>query len=196
VPVQSRGHKVAYEQYIPDRTGWQYYAKRGLPKTAALAAKRFAPPKAKMPRMKATGQMDKSLDSRPTSLDNRPDFMEIQEAAKALDLSVDALRKRIVRGKIEAAKENGHWYVQILDNGLDNVQTSLDSDRTSLDSDYQTTQDQVDGKELAIAAMEARIMSLERQLEAREREVGQLHHLLAQTALNAAPARPWWRFWK
>jgi len=43
--------------------------------------------------------------------------------------------------------------------------------------------------------MEARITSLERQLEAREREVGQLHHLLAQTALSAAPARPWWRFW-
>jgi len=60
----------------------------------------------------------------------------------------------------------------------------------------------MDTKELAIAAMEARIESLEvqlsskdRQIEAREREVGELHRLLAQTALNAAPARPWWRFW-
>ncbi len=45
------------------------------------------------------------------------------------------------------------------------------------------------GKELAIATMEARIASLERQLVAREREVSQLHHLLAQQALNQAPAR-------
>ena len=132
-----------------------------------------------MPRMKATGQKDKSPD-------NRPDFVEIQEAAKVLNITIEALRKRITRGKVESIKENGHWYVHIEDNGLDNVQFGPDNIQTS---------DQVDGKELAIAAMEARITSLERQLEAREREVGQLHHLLAQTALNAAPARPWWRFW-
>jgi len=61
----------------------------------------------------------------------------------------------------------------------------------------------MDAKELAIAAMEARIASLEdqlsskdRQIEAREREIGELHRLLAQTALNAGPARPWWKFWR
>ncbi len=60
----------------------------------------------------------------------------------------------------------------------------------------------MDAKELAIAAMEARIASLEdqlsskdRQIEAREREIGELHRLLAQTALNAAPPRPWWKLW-
>ena len=61
----------------------------------------------------------------------------------------------------------------------------------------------MDAKELAIAAMEARIASLEaqlsskdRQIEARERDVGELHRLLAQTALNAAPTRPWWKIWR
>jgi len=120
-------------------------------------------------------------------LDNRPDFVDIHDAAKVLEVSVDALRKRIARGTIEAAKENGHWRVDLTDN-------HLHSDRTSPDNVQTGTQ--VDGKELAIAGMEARITSLERQLEAREREVGQLHHLLAQSALQAPPARPWWQFWR
>lgn len=141
--------------------------------------------------MKATGQMDRNLDNHPKSLDDRPDFVEIQEAAKALDLSVDALRKRIARGTIEAAKENGHWYVQILDNGLDNAQISPDNVQFGLDNV------QVDGKELAIAVEElrARVQSLEAQLGTKDTQIDQLHRLLATTALNAAPARPWWRFW-
>jgi len=139
--------------------------------------------------------MDKNLDTRPKSLDNRPDFVEIQEAAKALDLSVDALRKRIVRGKIEAAKENGHWYVQILDNGLDNVQTSPDNVQFGPDNVQTSAADQVDGKELALAAQDARIASLESQLQAKDTQIDQLHRLLATTALNAAPAKPWWKIW-
>jgi len=141
-----------------------------------------------MARMKATGQMDKSLD-------NRPDFVEIQEAAKALDLSVDALRKRIARGTIEAAKENGHWYVHIEDNGVDNVQTSPDNIQFGPDNVQTGAQDQVDGKELALAAQDARIASLESQLQAKDTQIDQLHRLLATTALNAGPARPWWKFW-
>ena len=60
----------------------------------------------------------------------------------------------------------------------------------------------MDAKELAIAAMEARIASLEDQLQTKDdqlqnkdTQIGELHRLLATTALNAAPARPWWRFW-
>jgi len=134
--------------------------------------------------------MDKNLDNRPKSLDN-PNFVEIQEAAKTLDLSVDALRKRIVRGKIEAAKENGHWYVQI----LDNVQTSPDNIQFGPDNVQTSDQAQVDGKELALAAQDARIASLESQLQAKDAQIDQLHRLLATTALNAAPPRPWWKLW-
>lgn len=120
-------------------------------------------------------------DNRPA---NQPAYLDSTEAAHALGISLDALRKRINRGTIEAVKESGHWYVHIRDN-------QPASNRT----DDRPDNNDHDGKELAIAAMEARITSLERQLEAREREVGQLHHLLAQTALNQAPTRPWWRFW-
>jgi len=134
--------------------------------------------------MKATGQMDNSLD-------NRPDFVDIQQAAKTLDLSVDALRKRIARGTIEATKENGHWYVQI----LDNVQTSPDNVQFGPNNVQTSAEDQVDGKELAIAAQDARIASLESQLQAKDAQIDQLHRLLATTALNAAPARPWWKIW-
>ena len=64
-------------------------------------------------------------------------------------------------------------------------------------------QDQVDRTELALAAQDARIASLESQLLSKDEQlgvaanqIGELHRLLAQTALNAAPARPWWRFWR
>jgi len=152
--------------------------------------KTSTPPK--MPRMTESRQVDKSLA-------DRPDFVDIHQAAKVLDLSLDALRKRITRGTIQAAKENGHWYVHIEDNRLDspdNVQTT----------DHPGDRDHVDGNELAIAMMEARISSLESQLAskdaqtetqlaAKDQQIGELHRLLAQTALNQAPAKPWWKIW-
>jgi len=136
-----------------------------------------------------SGQKQKTSRHRP---DDHPDYLDIHQAAKALDMSPEALRKRITRGTIKAVKKGGHWYVQIEDNHPDSVRTEVQS----------TQNDHVGGKELALAAMEGRIASLEaqlsskdRQIEAREREVGELHRLLAQTALNAAPARHWWKLW-
>jgi len=117
-----------------------------------------------------------------TTQDSRPETVDSHQASQRLGITEDAIRKRIARGTLEGYKEDGRWWVQIPDNGQNNNQSQPETDRT-------------DGKDIAIATMEARITSLERQLEAREREVGQLHHLLAQTALSAAPARPWWRFW-
>jgi len=111
--------------------------------------------------------------------DNQPETVDSHQASQRLGITEDAIRKRIARGTLEGYKEDGRWWVQVPENG----QRQPETDRT-------------DGKDIAIAAMGARIDSLERQLEAREREVGQLHHLLAQTALNAAPARTWWHFWK
>jgi len=138
--------------------------------------------------MTTIGQVDNGPD-------NSPDFLDIHEAAKVLDLSTEALRKRISRGKIEAVKEDGHWFVQVLDSSQDSVRTSPDK--------VQTTDGQhIDAKELAIAAMEARVASLEAQLLSKDEQlgvaanqIGELHRLLAQTALNAAPARPWWKIW-
>jgi len=131
--------------------------------------------------------------------DNSPDLVDIQEAAKVLDVSVEALRKRITRGKVEAEKRDGHWFIRL----ADSVQTGPDQDQTL---GRQGPDNAVDGAELALAAMESRIASLEAQLAtkdaqteaqlaAKDNQIGELHRLLAQTALNAAPVRPWWKLW-
>jgi len=110
--------------------------------------------------------------------DNQPETVDSHQASQRLGITEDAIRKRIARGTLEGYKEDGRWWVQIPDNG----QSQPETDRT-------------DGKDIAIAAMEARIGSLETQLTAKDQQIDQLHHLLAQTALKEAPARPWWRFW-
>ena len=37
---------------------------------------------------------------------------------------------------------------------------------------------------------------LREELAEKNRQISELHRLLAQTALNAAPGRPWWQFWR
>jgi len=32
-------------------------------------------------------------------------------------------------------------------------------------------------------------------LQAKDSQIDQRHHLLAQTALNQAPVKPWWKVW-
>jgi len=118
--------------------------------------------------------------------------MDSTEAAQAFGISLDALRKRIARGTIVATKKAGHWYVQ----GPNN-QPAADRPPTG----QPDNSPQVDGKELAIAALaieelKDRVQSLQAQLGVKDTQIDQLHHLLAQTALNAAPARPWWKIWK
>jgi len=143
----------------------------------------------KILRMKPTGHQPATPDNQPA---NRPAYIDSTEAAQALGISLDALRKRIARGTIEATKESGHWYVQEPDNrpAADRPPTGNQPDASP-----QTDQDHVDGAELALAAQDARIASLESQLQAKDTQINQLHRLLATTALNAAPARPWWQFW-
>jgi len=114
-----------------------------------------------------------------TKHDNRPETVDSHQASQRLGITEDAIRKRIARGTLEGYKEDGRWWVQIPANG----QSEPEPDRT-------------DGKDIAIAAMEARIESLETQLTAKDQQIDQLHHLLAQTALKEAPARPWWQIWK
>ena len=43
----------------------------------------------------------------------------------------------------------------------------------------------------------ALVAILREQITEKDRQISELHRLLAgQTALIAAPARPWWRFWR
>jgi len=120
-----------------------------------------------------------------TEHDNQPETLDSHQASQRLGITEDAIRKRIARGTLEGYKEDGRWWVQIPDNGQTlgtNGQSQPETDRT-------------DGKDIAIAAMEARIGSLETQLTAKDQQIDQLHHLLAQTALNPVQRTPWWKFW-
>jgi len=144
--------------------------------------------------MKATGQ---PTGHQPATPDNRPAdhpaYMDSTEAAQALGISLDALRKRIARGTIEATKEGGHWYIQ----GPDNQPTADRSPTGQPDNSPQAAQDQVDGAELAIATMEARIKSLENQIATKDHQLAEMLIVVrqSQTMLQAAP-RPWWKIWK
>ena len=144
---------------------------------------------------------DNGHDTRP---DSQPDYLDSHQASQLLGISEDAIRHRIARGKLEGYKEGGRWYV-LLDhdsgtNAPDHDQTSgtstPESDRTDL---------YVRVARLAIATMEARIVSLESQLHSKDeqlstkdQQIDQLHQLclLAQTALSAAPVKPWWKIWR
>ena len=109
-----------------------------------------------------------------------------------LTIYLDGVRKRVIRGTLMGYKDGGRWFVHMPDTVGTDSTNPTDSVPTPV----------VDGKELALAALEARITSLEAQLttkddqlQSKDTQIGELHRLLAQTALSAAPARPWWRFW-
>jgi len=120
-----------------------------------------------------------------TTQDSRPETVDSHQASQRLGITEDAIRKRIARGTLEGYKEDGRWWVQIPDNGQNN----------KTNSQSQPENDQNNGKDIALAAMESRIESLETQLTAKDQQIDQLHHLLAQTALNTPSARPWWKVW-
>ena len=108
--------------------------------------------------------------------------LSIPEAVHTLGLSQDTIRKRLRSGDLQGQKVKGaggfRWEVFVADD------PTVKSD----------TNDDTDGGAL-VDQMQARIDSLETQLTTRAGEIDQLHRLLAQTALNAAPGRPWWKFW-
>ena len=133
------------------------------------------------------------------------DALDSTAAAQILGMTEDGVRKRIAKGKLEGYKDHGRWYVYLPDNSQSR-QSRVD---TPQENQTDTRQTEVDAKELAIAAMEARVASLEDhlvtireqlqtkddQLQSKDTQIGELHRLLAQTALNAAPVHPWWKFW-
>ncbi len=120
-----------------------------------------------------------------TEHDNRPETVDSHQASQRLGITEDAIRKRIARGTLEGYKEDGRWWVLVPNNGQ-----SLWTNGQS-----QPENDQNDGKDIALATMEARIESLETQLATKDQQIDQLHHLLAQTALNPVQRTPWWKFW-
>ncbi len=104
--------------------------------------------------------------------------LSIPEAMHTLGLSQATIRKRLRSGDLQGQKVKGaggfRWEVFI----------DTDDD----------TDDANDGA--LVVELKARVNNLEEQLAIRAGEISELHRLLAQTALNAAPGRPWWQFWR
>jgi excisionase family DNA binding protein len=90
----------------------------------------------------------------------------VEEAARLLDVSVDAVRKRIERGTLRSEKVGKTRYVL-----LDDVMTQQDSDRTRHDSgpDFDMTGHDTDMTAL-VASMQDQIDTLKRELEDRKAE--------------------------
>jgi len=127
------------------------------------------------------------MTSQPEPTSQRPETVGSTRASQLLGITEDAIRKRIARGTLEGYKEDGRWYVHLPDNNQ-NYQTA-DQNRPDTDQNHVTE------AALAIEELRARVQSLEAQLGVKDTQIGELHRLMATTALNAAPARPWWRLW-
>ena len=123
--------------------------------------------------------------------------LSIPEAMHTLGLSQDTIRKRLRSGDLQGQKVKGaggfRWEVFVADD-LTVKGVTQDGNHANVTDDG-NHDDDANGSPL-VDQMQARIDSLEAQLTTRAGEIDQLHRLLAQTALNAAPGRPWWRFWR
>jgi hypothetical protein len=114
-----------------------------------------------------------------------------------LGLSQDTIRKRLRSGDLQGQKVKGaggfRWEVFVADDPTVKGVTQ-DGNHANVTDDGNHANGANDGA--LVDQMQARIDSLETQLTTRAGEIDQLHRLLAQTALNAAPGHPWWQFWR
>jgi molybdopterin converting factor small subunit len=100
--------------------------------------------------------------------------VSVDEAARALGLTVDAVRKRVQRGTIEHEKDQA-GRVRIILDSPDNTSTLQD------DGPDTTGQPEavLEAKDETIEALRERVQSLERQLDARQEEIRRRDILLA-----------------
>jgi len=119
----------------------------------------------------------------------------ITEAAHLLEVSSATVKRRLKSGELngrQASRPQGFfWLVE--------VDQDHSSTPPTTGSRHHDSNDNSTGTELAslVAVLQAQVTSQAEELDARRREVQELHVLLqtAQSALNAAPARPWWKIW-
>ena len=116
--------------------------------------------------------------------------LSIPEAVHTLGLSQDTIRKRLRSGDLEGQKVKGaggfRWEVFVAD----------DPTVKGVTQDGNHGDDAQDGNHANDAQDGALVEILREELAEKNRQISELHRLLAQTALNAAPGRPWWQFWR
>ena len=100
---------------------------------------------------------------------NVQDMVDISTAAALMGITLNAVRKRIQRGTLQATKQDGEWYVTIQD-VRQNTPGNDPDDKDRL------------------------IQVLTEELKARRREVQELHVLLQMSQAETQRAyRPGWR---
>ena len=111
----------------------------------------------------------------------------IQEAAQHLGVSQDTVRRRIRKEELQARQtptpQGFRWMVEL----EEDAQTAPAPPHRPDIGGAQVKDDAYDG---------ALVEILREELAEKNRQISELHRLLAQTALNAAPPRPWRRFWR
>jgi len=121
--------------------------------------------------------------------------MTINETAKHYGVSVNTIRRRIQNGLLMGNKVDNKWWVVV--GSPNGASPNGASPNGASPNGASPNHPQHEPEPPALVdQMQARIDSLETQLTTRAGEIDQLHRLLAQTALNAAPNRPWWAFWR
>jgi len=117
--------------------------------------------------------------------------LTIAQAADTLGVAQSTIRKRLRSGDLQGQKVKGaggfRWEVFVADGPTVKGDTQ--------DGNHANVTDDGNGGAL-VTELKARVNNLEEQLNIRAGEISELHRLLAQTALNAAPMRPWWQFWR
>ena len=116
--------------------------------------------------------------------------LSIPEAVHTLGLSQDTIRKRLRSGDLQGQKVKGaggfRWEVFVAD----------DPTVKGVTQDGNHTNDVQDGNHGDHGNGSDLVEILREELTEKNRQISELHRLLAQTALNAAPGRPWWAFWR
>jgi hypothetical protein len=125
--------------------------------------------------------------------------LSIPEAVHTLGLSQDTIRKRLRSGDLQGQKVKGaggfRWEVVVADDPTEKGVTQ-DANHTNVTDDGNDG-DHGDHGDHANHGQDSPLVEILREeLTEKNRQISELHRLLAQTALNAAPARPWWRFWR
>jgi len=133
-------------------------------------------------------------DSKPDDSGKSPDsgqtVLTLQTAARYLNLTPDALRKRIQRGKVDAYKEGGQWFVRV--DNTDRPKRKTAGQRT--DSPTAELYERL----LAVTEEATRYKTLAEVSESTRRESeehykAQIAELQAHIDELEQRRRPWWR---
>jgi len=111
--------------------------------------------------------------------------MTINEAAQALNVSSNTIRRRLTTGLLMGKKVDNKWVI--------NVDIDTQDERNLEHPRNAETEPE---NNPLLRSYEDRIEDLKSELEARRQEISELHQLLAARSLESGAKRPWWRFWR